>query len=1068
MQIKLQAKKLLPALILALAICNIGKGQKTYTFTPCGATGSVGPTQLQINNTYSNTNLMGQVTATTNGIQTWTVPYTGVFKIDARGAQGGTSTSTGGLGATMVGDFTLTAGDVLWILVGQQGENGVSSVSPGGGGGGSFVVRTPYTTTTSAILVAGGGTGGGAYTDFPGVTTTAGGTGGGGGGTNGSGGTGGTRGAGGGGFLTDGGQCTGSTAYASPGEAFVNGGRGGAKPNNTTCSSTFGTICAGGFGGGSSHGGNCFLNGGAGGGFSGGGGSSNGSSGGGGSINQGSNQTNTQGNNAGDGKVIITEYCSIQVFASGVNSVNPILCSGNSVTLSTNATSNFSWSTGSTASAIVVSPTVTTVYSLTATSSASCTSSSNITVTVHQSIPSLTVINTATAGGGVCPAKSVTLTASGAATYTWVGAQTVTNGIGFAATVTSGYTVTGANACGTATAATSVSIHPLPTVGATISQPTICSGQTFTPTGTGNATVYVWSNSLVNGGSNLATSSAIYTVTGTSALSCTNTATVALQVVQTPILAPVLSTVAICNNGSQATITASGATNYTWVPVGSFAGSNANSIVVNPTITTTYTLHKSNANCLDTKLITLQVNQLPIVYAVSSNGTVCANSSATVTAGGGISYTWIPTGGNQYTAVVAPAATTIYTVAASDGSCISSNTVEVYTNPNPTISVAASATQICAGESSTITLSGANSYTWSDPNVTGNPAVVTPSLSTMYSITGVNGFTCTSSINQVVIVNPLPVVTAVRSKTLVCAGFPSTLTAGGADSYSWSAGTSAPAAKVTTVYPTVTTVFTVTGKFDATQCKNTKTVEVAVFHPTFVASSNTAICQGGSILLSASAASNYTWMFPGGSQSVMPNVMVSPSAGTEYTVVASNWSPGNYVACLSAKTVSVGIYTNPTITAMAERTLICRTETVNLVGGGGSTYVWNHGPSGATVAVSPLAETKYTVTGTDIYNCVNTATVLVRVSACPGFAENEVGLSGLSVYPNPNNGNFVIESEVELELQLRNQLGQIIATYLLDENTSYRAQVNNLADGIYFVTGNHQGRKITQKIIISD
>ena len=117
--------------------------------------------------------------------------------------------------------------------------------------------------------------------------------------------------------------------------------------------------------------------------------------------------------------------------------------------------------------------------------------------------------------------------------------------------------------------------------------------------------------------------------------------------------------------------------------------------------------------------------------------------------------------------------------------------------------------------------------------------------------------------------------------------------------------------------------------------------------------------------------------------------------------------------------------------------------------------------------MSPTSETKYVVTGTDIYNCVNTATVTIKVSLCPGFEEYQNGLSGLSVYPNPNNGNFIIQSEVAVELQLRNQLGQVIEMYKLDDNTNYQAHVNNLADGVYFVTGIHQGQKFTQKILIS-
>ena len=119
----------------------------TYTFTNAGATGYNGPTQAQLNSAYSGTNLAGSVTST-SGIQVWTVPTTGVYTIDARGARGGSypGRTAGGNGARMVGTFNLTAGQQIKILVGQEGYYG-------SGGGGSFVA----TSANVPLIVAGGG-----------------------------------------------------------------------------------------------------------------------------------------------------------------------------------------------------------------------------------------------------------------------------------------------------------------------------------------------------------------------------------------------------------------------------------------------------------------------------------------------------------------------------------------------------------------------------------------------------------------------------------------------------------------------------------------------------------------------------------------------------------------------------------------------------------------------------------------------------------------------------------------------------------------------------------------------
>lgn len=233
----------------------------------------------------------------TGSIVTWTVPA-GVtsIHIESRGAQGGNGGSSPiapGLGAIISGDFAVTPGQQLKILVGQNNNAG------NGGGGGTFVTDI----SNNPMCIAGGGGGGSEAIDSPnkhGLVGTTGGTGAGGGGTGGINGNGGNAGAAfnsgaGGGLLTNG--ANGWTANTG-GQAFVNGGAGG--------NVGFGV---GGFGGGGN--GSGYVVGGGGGGYSGGGGGSNstgtgGVGGGGGSYNGGINQVNTSGANTGNGLVIIT------------------------------------------------------------------------------------------------------------------------------------------------------------------------------------------------------------------------------------------------------------------------------------------------------------------------------------------------------------------------------------------------------------------------------------------------------------------------------------------------------------------------------------------------------------------------------------------------------------------------------------------------------------------------------------------------------------------------------------------------------------------------------------------
>jgi len=286
-----------------------------YNFTTCGKTGNTGPSQANCNTNYSGTSLEGLVNVS-SGIQNWTVPETGTYTIEAYGAQGGSNTDSlgklGGLGAKIIGQFSLNAGETIRILVGQR-INRIDSCGSAGGGGGTFVVKAGddgvANDTADILVIAGGGGGAGRSSGSngnPGLTGTSGGTSpdpvSGAAGTNGDGGgipsagCSGPEGAGGGGFSGSGSD----NAANLGGKSFISGGAGGT-----------GSYATGGFGGGAAG----RYGAGGGGGYSGGGGgslmgactcTSMGGGGGGGSYNLGTNQNNANGTNSGNGYVSIT------------------------------------------------------------------------------------------------------------------------------------------------------------------------------------------------------------------------------------------------------------------------------------------------------------------------------------------------------------------------------------------------------------------------------------------------------------------------------------------------------------------------------------------------------------------------------------------------------------------------------------------------------------------------------------------------------------------------------------------------------------------------------------------
>ncbi|XP_019613636.1 PREDICTED: keratin, type I cytoskeletal 9-like [Branchiostoma belcheri] len=139
-----------------LLVGDITEGFKA-TFTTLGTEGRLGPTKLGEH--YSGQDHDGLVTLN-NGIQHFKVKHTGTYQIEAAGAAAGTDRNTSpecrGRGAVMKGTFQLNKGEVLKILVGQEGAENRGYNSGAGGGGGTFVTRDDNT----PLIIAGGGGGG--------------------------------------------------------------------------------------------------------------------------------------------------------------------------------------------------------------------------------------------------------------------------------------------------------------------------------------------------------------------------------------------------------------------------------------------------------------------------------------------------------------------------------------------------------------------------------------------------------------------------------------------------------------------------------------------------------------------------------------------------------------------------------------------------------------------------------------------------------------------------------------------------------------------------------------------
>jgi len=251
------------------------------------------------------------------------------------------------------------------------------------------------------------------------------------------------------------------------------------------------------------------------------------------------------------------------------NASTTTVCAGSSVTLIGGGATSYTW-TGGVTNGISFIPLSTNTYTVIGTNGNNCSNTATITVTVNP-LPTVTANASTTT---VCAGSSVILTGGGATSYTWTGG--VIDGISFVPLTTNTYTVIGANGNNCSNTATiTVTVNPLPTVTANASTITVCAGSSVTLTGSG-ATSYIWTGGVTDGIVFIPLATNTYTVTGTNANNCSNTAIITVTVNNLPVAVP-SSNSPVCIGGviNFSTPTLIGAT-YNWTGPNSFTSTSQN------------------------------------------------------------------------------------------------------------------------------------------------------------------------------------------------------------------------------------------------------------------------------------------------------------------------------------------------------------------------------------------------------------------------------------------------------------------------------------------------------------
>lgn len=583
---------------------------------------------------------------------------------------------------------------------------------------------------------------------------------------------------------------------------------------------------------------------------------------------------------------------------------------------------------------------------------------------------------------------------------------------------------------------TGLNLAQVPTASFSTNSNTVCAGSpvqvldqtTNTPTG--------WSYS-VNGVATSTTQSPefTFTVAGTYSISLVATnGSGASGIYTETVLVNALPSITVAGStlicsGTTSTLSASGADTYTWD-----SGSNFSMIMISPVTNTSYTVIGTNTlnGCSDSSFVSVTTQSLPLVIA--ADATICPGSSHTIIPSGAANYTF-----SSGSPIVSPAITTVYIVSGTDllTGCTNSTAVLIVVQP---YFLSANSGSVCSGLSYTINPSGAVSYTFSSGS-----NIVSPTIATVYTVTGTNPTGCVDEVTVTVAVAPGPTI-HINTATL-CAGTIFTLQPTGAVSYSFPGGSN-------TVAPLTNTIYVIGGTNPMNGCPGFTTASFTVSPAPLITINNATVCAGDVYTLNPGGASSYT--FSGGTNTVAPVVT------TSYSITGTS---GDGCVSLSPKVVTIEVSNiKPNLSFVFPLPgAICAGETIVMNATGASSYTWSTGALTASAAITLSATTLISVYGSDGGVCTSVASTSVYVYECTGL-ERQNAESDVRIYPNPARDVLNIEASEPTQVCILNALGEILEAR--ETNAGITAiSLERLAEGVYFLRMEREGEIRTTRVI---
>lgn len=500
--------------------------------------------------------------------------------------------------------------------------------------------------------------------------------------------------------------------------------------------------------------------------------------------------------------------------------------------------------------------------------------------------------------------------------------------------------------------------------------------------------------------------------------------------------------------GETLNLTAASSTNgvtYSWTGPGSFTSSSQNPSISNTTTSMSgnYIVTADLNGCTRKDTTSVIINARPASVTLSSTpspagcagNTLHLNSTASST---GVSYSW--TGPNSFTAStqntsitsITTAGTGWYKMTVGLNNCSYVDSIHVTINPIPAIPVATYNDPLCIGEPLNLaasTVSGA-SYTWNGPgsfnsNVQ-NPSRANSSFSDTgnYTVTAtVNG--CTSpaatihvSINPVpfVVIFPTPADSICQGDQVIFTALPNN--AGGTPQYRWVVN-GQTAGSNSTVFSTTTL-----NDQDIVRCDMTESTKCSAPYTD----------QSNDVTMNV-----LPWLAPAVAISASPNRPLNVDEYVTFTATPTN--------------------------AGANPRYQWKRNGQDVQGATGSVWSANTLNDNDSISVELISD----------YKCPQPTTAYsngIRVRVLTSV-ENTSGINGLALYPNPNNGKFVLKGNVqvdsEFKIEIINAVGQVVYKDITNTSNSFlnkEIELSHVANGIYLLKLNSNNQSTTFKFRI--